>query len=65
MASSNLLAFAGAIAQGDIDVVDLTRTLTPEFPTIVMPPELGQFSTFPHGEGLALRRARQARLGCR
>lgn len=31
-----------AIASGSVDVVDLTQTLSPDFPTIVMPPELGQ-----------------------
>jgi len=46
MASPDLLAFAGAIAAGEIEVVDLTHTLTPEFPTIVMPPELGQCAPF-------------------
>src|SRR5262249_32944763 len=46
MVSPDLLAFAGAIAAGDIEVVDLTHTLTPEFPTIVMPPELGQCAPF-------------------
>ena len=46
MASVDLLAFAGAIAVGEIEVVDLTHTLTPEFPTIVMPPELGQCAPF-------------------
>lgn len=37
-----LRALAGALANGGIRVVDLTQTLTPEFPQIVMPPELGQ-----------------------
>jgi kynurenine formamidase len=46
MASADLIAFAGAIASGDIEVVDLTHTLSPEFPTIVMPPELGQCAPF-------------------
>ena len=32
MAAPDLLAFAGAVAAGDIEVVDLTQTLTPEFP---------------------------------
>ena len=30
------------LAAGDIGVVDLTQTLTPEFPQIVLPPEMGQ-----------------------
>jgi kynurenine formamidase len=46
MGSPDLIALAGAIAAGDIEVVDLTHTLTPEFPTIVMPPELGQCAPF-------------------
>src|SRR6185436_17276585 len=43
---TDLLAFASAIASGAIEVVDLTHTLSPEFPTIVMPPELGQCAPF-------------------
>jgi kynurenine formamidase len=46
MSSPDLIAFAGAIARGRIEVIDLTHTLTPEFPTIVMPPELGQCAPF-------------------
>ena len=42
MNAPDLAAFAGAIASGAIRVVDLTFTLAPDFPTIVMPPELGQ-----------------------
>src|SRR3546814_19274289 len=30
------------LVSGNIRLVDLTETLTPEFPTIVMPPEFGQ-----------------------
>jgi kynurenine formamidase len=41
-----LTAFATALASGAIRVIDLTHTLTPEFPTIVMPPELGQCAPF-------------------
>ncbi|HEY4171573.1 MAG TPA: cyclase family protein, partial [Rhodopila sp.] len=41
-----LAAFAAALASGSIRVVDLTHTLAPEFPTIVMPPELGQCAPF-------------------
>ena len=33
-----------AVANGSLRVVDLTFTLTPEFPVIVLPPELGQAS---------------------
>jgi kynurenine formamidase len=46
MATPDLLAFAGAIATGAIRVVDLTQTLSPEFPTIVLPPEFGQCAPF-------------------
>ena len=31
----------GALASGRIRVVDLTQTLTPEFPQIALPPEMG------------------------
>ena len=31
-----------AMAQGSVRVVDLTQTLSPEFPQITLPPELGQ-----------------------
>src|SRR5580658_9503110 len=44
--ASDLLSVASAIAAGEIEVIDLTHTLTPEFPTIVMPPELGQCAPF-------------------
>jgi kynurenine formamidase len=42
----NLLSFARAVADGEIEVVDLSHTLAPDFPTIVMPPELGQCAPF-------------------
>jgi len=37
-----LAAFALALATGRIRVIDLTQTLTPEFPQISLPPEFGQ-----------------------
>ncbi len=37
-----LAALAGALAGGRIRVVDLTQTLTPDFPQIALPPEMGQ-----------------------
>ena len=40
--ASDLLSFAQKVAQGSIRVVDLTATLTQEFPTIVLPREFGQ-----------------------
>lgn len=43
---ADLLAFAGAVASGAVRVVDLTQTLTPEFPVIVLPPEFGQAAPF-------------------
>src|SRR4030095_4792598 len=41
-----LIAFARAVALGHIRVIDLTQTLSQEFPTIVLPPELGQCAPF-------------------
>jgi kynurenine formamidase len=41
-ASEILGALAGALAGGQIKVIDLTQTLTPEFPQIALPPEFGQ-----------------------
>jgi kynurenine formamidase len=46
MSKSSLLAFAKGIASGTIRVIDLTQTLSPEFPTIVLPPEFGQGAPF-------------------
>ncbi|WP_417248654.1 cyclase family protein [Celeribacter sp.] len=37
-----LKALGGALGDGSVRIVDLTRTLSPDDPTIVMPPELGQ-----------------------
>ncbi len=45
--STDLLAsLAAAIAGGGVRLIDLTHTLSPDFPTIVMPPELGQSAPF-------------------
>lgn len=44
MNTSDLMAFAGALASGDLRVVDLTFTLSPDFPVIALPPEFGQAS---------------------
>ena len=41
-----LAALAVQIADGGLRLVDLTHTLSPDFPTIVMPPELGQSEPF-------------------
>ncbi|HEX7922846.1 MAG TPA: cyclase family protein, partial [Bradyrhizobium sp.] len=42
MQGNNLLEFAGAVSSGAVRVVDLTFTLSPDFPVIVLPPEFGQ-----------------------
>ncbi|AWK90123.1 cyclase family protein [Azospirillum thermophilum] len=36
----------GALAGGGVRVVDLTQTLSPDFPTITLPPEMGQSRPF-------------------
>lgn len=46
MAAALLADFAAGIAAGRIRIVDLTQTLDPDFPTIVLPPELGQCAPF-------------------
>jgi len=43
---SALAQFAGALSVGQIRVVDLTHTLDPDFPVIVLPPEFGQCARF-------------------
>lgn len=42
MTTPILSQFLGEILSGRLQLVDLTQTLTPEFPTIVLPPEFGQ-----------------------
>lgn len=42
----DLLSFARAISSGEIAVIDLTQTLSQEFPIITLPPELGQCAPF-------------------
>ncbi|MFB9949670.1 cyclase family protein [Rhizobium puerariae] len=46
MSGDILELFAAALTGGKIRVVDLTHTLSPDFPVIVMPPELGQSAPF-------------------
>src|SRR5215467_6381712 len=46
MTTSDLLAFAQSVASGAIRIIDLTQTLSPEFPTIVLAPEFGQCAPF-------------------
>ncbi|QUJ78422.1 cyclase family protein [Sulfitobacter albidus] len=41
-----LADFAAAIATGQVEVIDLTHTLDPDFPVIVLPPEFGQCARF-------------------
>ena len=42
MASNTLQQLVADLASGRIQVIDLTQTLSPEFPQIVLPPEMGQ-----------------------
>ena len=37
---------AAELASGGVDVVDLTHTLDPDFPVIILPPEFGQCARF-------------------
>ena len=46
MSADILETLAGSLASGGVRVVDLTHTLSPDFPVIVMPPELGQSAPF-------------------
>ena len=46
MATSTLARLAADLGSGRIRVVDLTQTLAPEFPQIVLPPEFGQARPF-------------------
>ena len=41
-----LAGFTTALATGAIRIVDLTLTLGPDFPSILMPPEMGQSRPF-------------------
>jgi kynurenine formamidase len=43
---SNLAALAADLIAGRIRVIDLTQTLSAEFPTIALPPEFGQCAPF-------------------
>lgn len=43
---SLLAEFASQIASGKIEVIDLTHTLDPDFPVIILPPEFGQCARF-------------------
>ncbi len=41
-----LAELAAKMASGDVKVVDLTHTLDPDFPVIILPPEFGQCARF-------------------
>lgn len=43
---NTLAAFMDALKTGGIRIVDLTHTLSPEFPTLVLPPQYGQVWPF-------------------
>jgi len=44
MGAFDLLSLSTALAGGSVRVIDLTFTLSPDFPVIVLPPEFGQAS---------------------
>lgn len=46
MTSQTLESFAAGIASGAIRAIDLTQTLSPDTPTLVLPPEFGQCAGF-------------------
>src|ERR1700722_20128121 len=46
MAANSLISLAAELLSGQIRVVDLTQTLSPDFPQIALPPEFGQCSPF-------------------
>ena len=43
---SVLAPLAAALASGQVRVIDLTHTLDPDFPVIILPPEFGQCARF-------------------
>ena len=42
MSETVLTQLIAALAGGGVRIVDLTQTLSPDFPQIVLPPEMGQ-----------------------
>ena len=44
--SNTLASFAAALADGSIRIVDLTQTLSSDFPPLVLPPQFGQVAAF-------------------
>lgn len=43
---NSLESLAAEIASGSVQIVDLTHTLDPDFPVIILPPEFGQCARF-------------------
>ncbi|UNK80366.1 cyclase family protein [Sphingopyxis granuli] len=50
MTASIIQQFAAGVASGAIRTIDLTQTLSPETPTLVLPPEFGQCAAFSQEE---------------
>lgn len=50
MATHLLQHFASAVASGNVRTIDLTQTLSPDTPTLVLPPEFGQCAAFSQEE---------------
>ena len=50
MTATTLQQFATDIASGAIRTIDLTQTLSPDTPTLVLPPEFGQCAAFSQEE---------------
>ena len=46
MSGELLSQLAGAVVDGGVRVIDLTQTLSPEFPQLTLPPEMGQCQPF-------------------
>ena len=46
MSADTLIHLVAELAAGKIRLVDLTQTLSPDFPPIVLPPEMGQSAPF-------------------
>ncbi len=46
MSTTTLENLAGDLASGTVRLVDLTHTLDPDFPVIILPPEFGQCARF-------------------
>ena len=44
--SNSLSSFVADLANGSLRIVDLTHTLSPDFPPLVLPPQFGQVAAF-------------------